>query len=151
MSEIPKTNPFIVESSQNRAPLALSEVSRLGNIFIKYNILDGDRKVGDFDLSYPKKIGRVILDRVELDEDHQGKGYGKNLYKTVQSLPLPDGRTFAESGDTFGSSDMISPDAVKVWKGLVSDGSAVMLEDGSFEMLPLPQPTQPSPEQKIAA
>jgi len=84
-----------------------------------YNIMYGDKKIGNFELPLDLEGSSVLIGDVEIDEEYRGKGFGVETYKAAINLsPKPIESLIA------------SPEANRVWESLVRQGIAEKTEDG---------------------
>lgn len=125
------------ESSMGSAipdsPMTLTEFFRgpSGNIGFAAKINGVD--IGSVELVYDFEKKEIVIDMVYVQETEQG--YGVQIYKEVPKLPLPDGSDSLESGFRFVSTLDFNEAAERVWRSLVRDGVAQLMDDGRYIFL----------------
>ncbi len=131
-------NPTQIENSLPKPDLTQAGTIEMTPDFtmVTHDIAVDDKKVGDITLDYSEADKTASVNIVVLDEaSNRGKGIGKNVYRQVPGLPLPDGRTLKEAGYKFVSSpaDRLSESGTALWQSFAKSGEAIKRDDGSYE------------------
>jgi len=117
-----------------QASLAASELERSNldddTVIIRRDILLNGDEFAHLDLEYSTKDHLVSVETVGyLDKNNANKGFGKQLYEMVGTLPTPDNEkyTFISTGQSI--------EARHLWESFVRNNKAVKLGETSFKML----------------
>ncbi len=87
-------------------------------------LTSSDEPIADLDIDYNYETSTMSVDMVGIyDDKHIGKGYGIQMYMTVPTMALPDGRLPHEAGFTF-ITEAHSQEAERVWRALARRGLA---------------------------
>jgi len=111
----------------------LNESFRHNKNLIGYNATVAGKEIGTIELLYLPDKKEVQVDWVYVTQEK--KGYGKQMYRQVPTLPLPDGSDFTESGYRFVSSPDINWESNGLWESLAKNGEARLLDNGQYEFV----------------
>ncbi len=99
-------------------------------LFYDVHLKDGT-PIGDVSVFYDYESKLMQVGSVNIYDDFKNKGYGIEIYASIPSMRLPDGKTFDESGFAFVT-EYHSDEAERVWSSFERHQLAVNVGKSAY-------------------